>query len=331
MRITKEMLFKIARDTATERARADRSVTAVYLHGSMLDGDPLLGGAGDIDLSFVHDDEAQREREIVRVTDEICLDISHRARKDYRQGREIRTHPWLGPELYSCKILHDPQHFLDFVQATVRGQFHRPENVLRRARTQADLSRQVWQTLTGIGHPASPGDAARYLQAVEHAANAAVSLSGAPLTERRFLLLLAPRVQALGKPGLYAAVLGLLGGTKLEAEVLLSWLPEWQAAFDAVAALTSDATFRPARSVYYRRAFEALLAGDQPSAALWPLWHNWTLAVQGLGEAGREKWQQAGNVLGLLGDAFSERVAALDAFLDLVDETLETWGRENGA
>jgi hypothetical protein len=33
----------------------------------------------------------------------------------------------------------------------------------------------------------------------------------------------------------------------------------------------------------------------------------------------------------MLNQAFHERLTALDAFLDLIDETLETWSRENGA
>ncbi len=35
--------------------------------------------------------------------------------------------------------------------------------------------------------------------------------------------------------------------------------------------------------------------------------------------------------LGLVGKAFQERLTALDAFLDLIDETLEGWAKEAGA
>ena len=35
--------------------------------------------------------------------------------------------------------------------------------------------------------------------------------------------------------------------------------------------------------------------------------------------------------LGLLGAGFKEGVAALDAYLDMVEETLEEWGRASGA
>jgi hypothetical protein len=44
----------------------------------------------------------------------------------------------------------------------------------------------------------------------------------------------------------------------------------------------------------------------------------------------RSAWQKAGEQLGLLGDAFSEKVAGLDAYLDMVEELIDTWARDNG-
>jgi len=43
----------------------------------------------------------------------------------------------------------------------------------------------------------------------------------------------------------------------------------------------------------------------------------------------RGEWRQALNHLNILGD-FSSRLKALDAYLDLIDETLDQWGRSNG-
>ena len=40
--------------------------------------------------------------------------------------------------VFSAQILHDPQHFLDFTQASVRGQFSQAEHVMARAGSQAD-------------------------------------------------------------------------------------------------------------------------------------------------------------------------------------------------
>ena len=155
MRITRETLLKLARDTVTQRARADRGIVSAYLHGSLLEEEPLLGGTADIDLFIVHNDSSQVEREIVRITDEVILDITHHPRNVYRQTKELRLHPWLGPTIFGCKILYDPQHFMDFTQAGVRGQFNRADQVLGRARPQVEHARQMWMDFDT--NPPAPG------------------------------------------------------------------------------------------------------------------------------------------------------------------------------
>jgi hypothetical protein len=89
----------------------------------------------------------------------------------------------------------------------------------------------------------------------------------------------------------------------------------------------------PHRRAYYRRAFESVLASDQPLDMLWPLLRTWTLAVCALPEEHPvvQTWREAGQHLGLLGGSFAQRLEALDAYLDLVEETLENWGRRQGA
>jgi hypothetical protein len=187
MRITPELLHKIARDTVAQRTRSDRDILAVYLHGSLLDDDPLLGGTADIDLFFVHHEKVEWTREIVRLTDEVHLDITHHVRDDYRWARALRLHPWLGPIMFNCKIMYDPQHFLDFTQASVRGQFNQPDNVIGRARGQAEHARQIWYSLHDLETEPGVVEVNLYLRSIVHAANAVVSLTGMP-TERRFLV-----------------------------------------------------------------------------------------------------------------------------------------------
>jgi hypothetical protein len=333
MRITHETLLKNAQDAIIQRTRADRGIVSVYLTGSLLGDDYLLGGAADIDLVFVHTDRPDSEREIVRLTDEIHLDIAHHAQRDYRQARSLRLHPWMGPTLNTCKPLYDPQHFLDFTQASVRGQFDRADNVLARARQQAEHARQIWSASADAMPAPGPQAVADYLRAVDHAANAIASLSGPPLTERRYLLNFAARAEAAGRPGLHAGLLGLLGAPHAELETLRQWLTLWQAAFEALHPAPALLRLAPARHAYYQQAFEALLNGSQPRAVLWPLLRTWTLAVRHLPEEGtqRQAWVEACEHLGLQGPAFAERIQALDAFLDMVEETLEEWARANGA
>jgi hypothetical protein len=333
MRITSETLLKLANDEVARRADSDRGLIAAYLHGSLLGDSPLLGNTGDIDLFLVHSEEPNVEREIVRITDEIHFDITHHGRKMYRQPRALRLHAWLGPILNGCKILYDPQHFLDFTQASVRGQFDRPDNVLRRTRPQYEHARQIWMSFYLEPHTPELEDAAGYIKALDHVANAIAGLSGPPLTERRFLLELLERAEAVKHAGLYAGFLGLLGAPAVDAQVLRSWLPDWRAAYTGLSPDQAPARLHPHRLPYYERAIEVMLGSERYQAALWPLWRTWTHAVIALGPgcAQQPAWQAAGERLGLLGPSFTERVAALDAYLDTVEEMLDDWGRERGA
>jgi hypothetical protein len=332
MRINRNMLLKIANDTVEKYVSDDRSIVAIYLQGSLLSDSPLIGNTADIDLFFIHSDELRVEREIVRVSDEVHLDISHHSHRLYRQPRELRVHPWLGPAIYGCKIMYDPQHFIDFTQASVRGQFNNPENVISRVRRQAKHAREMWESFNNNPHLPDPQDASVYLRALEHVANSVAGLSGQNLTERRFLSELHKRADAVSKPGLYMGFLGLLGAPTVDTGKIRSWLPDWRNAYTALAGDPAPIRLHPNRLLYYERAMEVMLDSQTPHDALWPLWHTWTHAICALpdGTPHRSSWLKAGEQLGLLGDAFSEKIEGLDAYLDLVEELLEAWARENG-
>jgi hypothetical protein len=333
MRINREALLKIAEDTVAQRVRTERGILSAYLGGSLLGDDFLLGGTADIDLTFIHLDEQPVEREVQRLTDEVHLDVAHYDQRAFRQSRSLRLHPWLGPTLFECKLLYDPQHFLDFTQASVRGQFNRPDNVLGRARAQAEHARQIWLGFASQA-PEQPGpkDLAGYLRAIDHAANAVASLSGPPLTERRLLLNYPQRAEAVGRHGLYLALLGMLGAQHVDTDTLKSWLPEWQQAIEALPEEAAPPRLHACRLNYYRRAFDAMIAGEKPAAVLWPLLRTWTLAAGLLPTVApvQSDWRKVCQHLGLLGEGFVERVEALDAFLDLVEDTLERWAHEFG-
>ena len=333
MRINRETLLKVAEQAVTQRVRSDRDILAAYLSGTILEESYMLGGTADIDLTFIHMDKPPGEREVQRLTEEVHLDIAHYDQRDFSHARKLRLHPWLGPTIYACKMLYDPQHFLDFTQASVRGQFNRPDYVLERARQQLGHAREIWSGFANqtLGRP-TPKDLMTYLRAIDHSANAIASLSGPPLTERRMLLNFPGRAEAAGKPGLYPALLGMLGGSHVDAEKMRSWLPGWQASLESLPVQAIPARLHPCRHAYYRRAFEAILQGESPAAILWPLLRTWTLAaaLSQEGSPGRIAWAEACQSLGLLGAGFDERVRALDAFLDLVEESIEQWSRQVG-
>jgi len=330
MRINRETLLKLARETVTQRTRKDRTILAVYLCGSLLEDEYLLGGTGDIDLTFIHIDRVEPEREIVRLNDDVHLDIAHHAQKEYIQTKKLRLHPWLGPTIYYCQTLYDPQHIMDFTQASVRGQFDQPENVLRRASSQAQHARQIWVGLTQNAEKPGVEEALAYLRALEHAVNAIAVVSGPPLTERRFLMNFRNRAGAIGQSGLYEGLLGLLGSGEVDSEEMRTWLPDWEIELKALPEEKTPSRLNQARRNYYYKAIEALLEKKEPHHALWPLIHTWTLAVKVIKDKPSKKWQNVSEKLGLQGDKFIEKVEALDSYLDLIEETLDNWGRANG-
>lgn len=333
MRITSETILEIAQSAVQQRVRSDPTILAAYLCGAVLEQDFLLGGTLDIDLVFIHIDRVTPEREIVRLTDEVHLDIAHHPQKQYEPPRALRTHPWLGPTIFACKPLYDQRHTLDFIQASVRGMFNSPQNVIGRARPQAEHARQMWFELKDVGEQVGLGDIRLYFKALEHAANAVALLSGEPLTERRFLVKFAQRAAVIGRPGLAAGLIGLLGGAELQRETLLTWLQLWEEAYAALPEAPNALALHPARRAYYGRALRSLVNGEEPRAALWPLLTTWQEIVNEVGDnsVAAKGWKEVTTQLGLSGRDFCERVAAFDAFLDQVEEALEEWAQRNGA
>jgi hypothetical protein len=333
MRITRQILQKIAEDTVAERVKVNRNLLAVYLTGSVSrEMDPVLGGTTDIDLVFVHEYETPTDREIIRLTEDIHLDIFHHTRQDYNQAKELRVHPQMGPMIYGCQIMHDPRHFLDFAQASVRAQFFRPDSILLRARTQLESARQVWFSFQFFD--AQPGlkEIRRYLGAVADAAGAVASIANGYLTERRLLLEFFNYSNQIGKSGLYAGLLGLLGAGNISVENLPTWLSEWDVIFSKVGKqLNCPKKFHPYRFNYYKKGLEALMESERPMDIIWPLANTWSEMVHILPEShpGYREWEKF-YLSSLLDGGFQERIQALDVYLDMIDETLENWGVSQG-
>ena len=329
MRITRDMLFKIAQDTVAERAKKDSSIIAAFLVGTVLEGEPLLGGTTDIDLVFVYSSVSQY-REIIRLTEDVHLDILHRAKSQYEPARELRLEPWIGTTIYACKPLYDPEHFLDFIQANVRGLFNHPYNVLGVATLLLESARNTWLRFHNQPPEHGPEQVWEFLLALENVANAIACLSGPPLTERRFLQHFPARAEEAGLPGLYHGLLGLLGGTELDADDIESWLLHWEEVYDGVGELANPPVqLHTHRRAYYRRAFDELLTKEPPQAALWPILRTWTMAVRLLSPSGLHQtpWQRVLEQLNLTGDGFEKRLVGLDTYLDLVEEIFEKWSQ----
>ena len=98
MYITRASLIRVARETVQKNTLSDPGLVAAYLTGSLRTDNPFLGNATDIDIVFVHAGEPKIHREILALTPEIHLDIVHNPRSLYDKPKELRIHPWLGPE-----------------------------------------------------------------------------------------------------------------------------------------------------------------------------------------------------------------------------------------
>ena len=333
MRVNRATLLKIANDTIKRCARQDRSIFAAYLCGSLLGNRYLIGGTADIDLTFVHTRPVEQPREILRLTDEIHLDIAHYDQKAFRDPRQLRVDPWLGPTIFDCQVLYDPQHFMDFTQASVKGQFHRADYVLERSRVGIDNARKIWFAFyRDVPDAPNADDILQYLKALKLAVNSIAGLGGAPLTDRGLAVNFADRSAALGHPGLHPGLLGLLGAPQVSPEQLLGWIGDWQQAYEAQPVDNGLCNLHLHRLHYYRQAVESLIEREKPENALWPLFYTWTQAATQLSEDVnyQEPWNRAGQQLGLLGAAFTERITALDAYLDSIEEILEKYARANG-
>jgi hypothetical protein len=323
MRITRETLIRIAKESAQKRALSDPGLVAAYLTGSLRTEHPFLGGATDVDIVFVHAETPKIRREIIPLTPEFHLDIIHNPRSDYDKPKELRVHPWLGPELYDPQPLYVTQHFFEFVQAGVRDKFNESNSVLTRASRLAAEARQKWSDLQ-LSELPWPDLLLGYLQAVSLAANSIALMNGGPLSERRFLLQFPARADAVGKPELAEALLHLLGADSVEVETLKACLAAWEKDFVEAAGRTKvEERIATPRLAYYKLACESMLASESPQAILWPLLLTWTLSAKALPPTRQETWESACKGLGLIGPGFDENMDGLDKLLDILEEMLE--------
>jgi hypothetical protein len=329
MRITRDLLHKIARQTVNQRKRSEPDLHAAYLTGSLLYNEPLLGGTTDIDLVLVHKYQAPVKREIEAITPELSLDIFHNIKDDYNQHRQLRQDPRLGyPLTHNHILLFDTDHWLEFIQASVSADFHRPDNVLARVKILLSAARENWFSLTQTPPKKHLNWLHRYLETLEQAANAVSGLIGPPLTTRRFMMTFNDRLETLGVPKFLAGFQGLLGFSEVQAQNLTPWIEAFE--LDLVH-ITDKPDFpvhlAPCRQAYYLEAIQALAENNNGHQAVWPLLQTW-LDIQltvPQPSPGVETWESCLETLSLTKKTSSEKNEALDSFLDTAEIIIETW------
>jgi hypothetical protein len=332
MRVTRESLIRIAKETAQERAYNDPEIIAAYLTGSLLNVEPMLGGTADIDIVLVCRNTPQKAREFIKLTPDFHLDISRRAKDEFKNPRELRVDPWLGYEMYDPMLLYEREKFFDFVQASLRAgfDFEQPPLMLQRCRKLLAHARQVWMELSEVEDQAGPVEIKKYMDSLYHAINTVAEITGEPISERRLLLEFPFRAEAAQKPGLSIGAYGLIGANQLDAEKMNSWLGDWKTAFKLASENPKvDLRINSIRFNYYEKAIKAILSGENPQAALWPLLYTWTLSAEVLEGDHLNFWKNAVDELGL-GAHFQERVEGLDQYLDEIEVLLDEIAAANG-
>lgn len=328
MRITRDILLKLAQDFTQKRLVPDRNVNAAFLVGSVRPEDAPLPSVLDIDLLVIYNGEPPRTREIVKLSNEIHLDVSYENARDYAQPRELRGDPWRGWMMWDPHLLHQKGRFFEYTQSIVRAQFDDPENVLKRCRAFSGPAREAWNEMIFDPQAASPF---KILAAAGNAANALATLAGPPLPERSLFFGFPARAETLGLPEMTGKLLQVIT-TSLDVNLIRHSLPQWEACFLAAAQAPLDLRIHLARLGYYKAAIESQLEGEMPAAAFWPLLHTWALSIQGgmTPPEGEAAWQGFLGQIGLDSAGAGERVEALDAFLDTVEETFERVSVESG-
>jgi hypothetical protein len=329
MRITRELLHKFAQQTVKARLRSEPDIHAAYMMGSLIKENPLLGGITDIDLVLVHKYQAPAKRECLPLTPDVSLDIYHKIREDYADHRSFRQDPWMGyPLTHYNIILYDSEHWLEFIQSSVNAEFHRPDNVLKRVRKFSNAARENWFSMFQQPPQSHNAWLDRYLEILSLAANSISGLIGPPLTRRRFLMSFQERVETLGVVKVLAGFYGLLGLSEEQHE----HLEVWADAFKQDLAFLSESTtppvhLHPCRHKYYLNGIEALINGESPSHAIWPLLKTW-LDVQMASKQTTphvETWKDCLSSLGLTEERTADKIDALDAYLDSIEIVIESW------
>jgi hypothetical protein len=328
MHITRDALLKLAKDTVEKRFAHDQNVTAVFLIGSMRPDHAVVASVADVDLLVLHNGELPRDREIVKLSNEYHLDILYEELRLYAQPRELRGDGWRAWTMWDPRLLYQKGRFFEYTQSVLRAQFDDPANLVKRARYFSVPAREAWYEMQSDPASASP---LKLLTAAFNAANALVSLGGAPIPERRLLADFPARANSLEQPDLIHALFATIV-SNVSVETIHKHLPGWESAFQVAAQSPADLRLHPARLLYYKSAIEAQLASDLPRAALWPMLYTWALAADNgsFDEEHTQAWQAVCSEMGLGADLLPERLQDLDDFLDTLEEILEQIEADNG-
>lgn len=336
--IEQSTLLRLARTYADGKMKDRPSLRAIVLIGSVARAEPALGDAVDLDILLIDDYIPDPPFELVRLSENVFVEASYARVAELADRKAVRAQPFVAPALNDALILHDPRHYFDILQASVRAPYNKPDNIY--ARSLAALG-QAQRSLDRFGlwredPPSSPpslDDLAEYRTALYAAGQALILLTGSPgdtVGVRKFMV----RYEAATRqhrPELYPlflSALGVLNFPVADYELLLhDWLTLYRAANQRG---ENNPLVSPLKRGYYERGFRALVAEGHTLNTLWLFEHTLgaTLAAQ---EAPPEAWRR---YLALTGKdsvaAFLERIDSAQQLCAETEQTLTAWARGEG-
>ena len=326
MRITRDILLTQARENAAKLAAKDRGIICIYLCGSLLQEEPLLGGVTDIDLVCIHDRPVQKEREVIRLGADVSLDLAHYEKEDYEPARKLRTDAWIGGGFETVPlVLFDALRWYDFTRASATAQFWRAENVAARARSFLVPARKTWSDLMDEAIPQGIKRTTAYLRALRDAANGVIALTGTPQPIRRLVTALPGRALEVGLLDFAGEFIGLFTSSEVSDEKFSEWMSAYGGIFEEGKEIAAfPAELQNFRRSYYEKAITSIYP-EHPAEAIWIMLQTWTKAAASLSKTGEayKSWQSLCKQLELDTKNLPERLKAFDALLDAAEEAVD--------
>ena len=328
MRINRETLLKITKDTVEKKFAHDLNITAVFLVGSLRPETATVDSAADVDLLVLHNGQIERDREIVKLSNDYHLDITYEAASLYAQPRDLRGDGWRGWAMWDPQLLYQKGRFFEYTQSVVRAQFEEPINIIKRSRFFAEPARTAWTGMQMDPESVSP---LKILNTASDAANALACLVQEPLTERNILAGFPARAKALDQDDLIQKFFACVS-QNFSVEKTREWLPLWEKAFQSASHSPADLRLHSVRLPYYKAAIETQLNSDLPGAALWPMLYTWSLIAENSSFTENEArdWEKVCSEVGLDREGQDARLHALDIYLDRMEEILEQLITDHG-
>lgn len=333
MRVTKESLLNLTKSYISKRIRLDRSIICIYLTGSMLAKDPFINGSTDVDLVFVHEGNTEQVREIIKISPEITFDIHHLNQGYFTPPRKVRTDPWIGSSLcFDPVVLYGKGHWFEFTLASIEANFFLPENIIQRAYQFSNNARNLWLILRSGKTEQESIFVQQYIKILENASNAIACLSSFPLTDRIFMKNFKVSAESINKPELTGELYGLILGEADPTPYFDYYFNSWKyylEYFGKSELVNQYPQYDEDRLQYYTKPVDILWKDHLPSA-LWIMTKTWSRVVAAFQLDINEYFHSFCSIIEIGPSYFPKRAKQIEDYLDLVEESLVDWGKQQG-